>query len=104
MCLGRGVDGVDESNCRTRTCALLTINELYIGQTAVPYDIKWSRDRSTIGISIGLRVKAPVNATVVDVKGVLEEKKSWTSKRCTDSLSRAIHPQQGVPHRREAPV
>ncbi|MFC4440480.1 MULTISPECIES: hypothetical protein [Natrialbaceae] len=47
----------------------------------MPYDIEWSRDRSTIGISMDdsmdLWVKAPVDAIVEDVEAVLEEKKSW---------------------------
>jgi len=57
------------------------MNEFHIGQTVIPYEIEWSRDRSTIGLtldsSMELTVKAPVDATTDDVTEVLNQKKEW---------------------------
>ncbi|WP_323677865.1 SprT family zinc-dependent metalloprotease [Halorubellus sp. PRR65] len=57
------------------------MRQYHIGQTVVPYEIEWSPDRSTIGLSMDgtmeLAVRAPVDATLDDVEAVLEEKQQW---------------------------
>lgn len=57
------------------------MNEFHIGQTVIPYEIEWSRDRSTIGLSLDssmeLTVTAPIDATTEEVTEVLEQKKEW---------------------------
>ncbi|MXR19236.1 M48 family metallopeptidase [Halobacterium bonnevillei] len=57
------------------------MNQYHIGQTVVPYEIEWSTDRETIGLSMDgsmeLTVRAPVSATINDVEAVLEDKQQW---------------------------
>jgi len=57
------------------------MREYHIGQTVVPYEVEWSPDRSTIGISMNnsmeLRVRAPVSASIDDVEATLEKKNQW---------------------------
>jgi len=57
------------------------MREYHIGQTVVPYEIEWSPDRSTIGLSMDgsmeLTVRAPVEASLDDVEEVLADKKQW---------------------------
>lgn len=57
------------------------MNQYHIGQTVVPYDIEWSPDRETIGLSMDgsmeLVVRAPVEATIDDVEDVLDDKRQW---------------------------
>lgn len=53
----------------------------HIGQTVVPYEIEWSPDRSTVGLSMDdsmeLSVRAPVEASLGDIEEVLADKKQW---------------------------
>jgi predicted metal-dependent hydrolase len=53
----------------------------HIGQTVVPYEIDWSQDRETIGLSLDesleLTVRAPMTATHGDIESVLDERQSW---------------------------
>lgn len=60
------------------------MNEYHIGQTVVPYEIEWSRDRSTFGLSMDhsmeLSVKAPLDASLDDVEEVLDDKREWILK------------------------
>ena len=57
------------------------MNEYHIGQTIVPYEIEWSPDRETIGLSMEsdmeLLVRAPTDATLDDVERVLNDKRQW---------------------------
>lgn len=57
------------------------MTEYHIGQTVVPYEIEWSPDRSTIGLSMDgsmeLTVRAPLDASLDDVDAALDEKKQW---------------------------
>lgn len=57
------------------------MNEYHIGQTVVPYEIEWSPERETVGLSMEsemeLLVRAPTDATLEDIECVLEEKKQW---------------------------
>jgi predicted metal-dependent hydrolase len=57
------------------------MNEYHIGQTVIPYEIEWSPDRSTIGLSMDssmeLTIRAPVEASLDDVEEVLADKKQW---------------------------
>jgi hypothetical protein len=60
------------------------MNEYHIGQTVVPYEIEWSGDRSTIGLSMDrsmeLTLKAPRSATTEDIEQVLDKKREWILK------------------------
>jgi predicted metal-dependent hydrolase len=60
------------------------MNEYHIGQTVVPYEVEWSQDRSTIGLSMDhsmeLTIKAPYSATTEDIEQVLGDKKEWILK------------------------
>lgn len=57
------------------------MKEYHIGQTVVPYEIEWSDERDTVGLSMDgsmeLTVKAPVDASLTDVETVLEDKRQW---------------------------
>ncbi len=57
------------------------MKQYHIGQTVVPYEIEWSPDRETIGLSMEsemeLLVRAPTDATLDDVEEILEDKKQW---------------------------
>lgn len=57
------------------------MRQYHIGQTVVPYEIEWSPDRSTIGLSMDgsmeLLVRAPVEASLDDIEAVLADKKQW---------------------------
>ena len=57
------------------------MREYHIGQTVVPYEINWSDDRETIGLSLDqsleLTVRAPMSATTDDVEDVLESRQEW---------------------------
>lgn len=60
------------------------MSEYHIGQTVVPYEIEWSTDRSTIGLSMDrsmeLCVRAPVDASLEDVEETLDDKREWILK------------------------
>ncbi|MEE6211176.1 SprT family zinc-dependent metalloprotease [Salarchaeum sp. III] len=55
--------------------------QYHIGQTVVPYEIDWSANRETIGLSVDtsmeLTVTAPMSATHDDVEAALDEKQPW---------------------------
>ncbi|MCU4974863.1 M48 family metallopeptidase [Halobacteria archaeon AArc-m2/3/4] len=57
------------------------MREFHIGQTVVPYEIDWSQDRETIGLSLDqsleLTVRAPMTATIDEVETVLESRREW---------------------------
>lgn len=57
------------------------MKQFHIGQTVVPYEIEWTQDRETIGLSMDsemeLLVRAPTDATLEDVEEVLDDKKQW---------------------------
>ena len=57
------------------------MREYHIGQTVVPYEIDWSDDRETIGLSLDqsleLTVRAPMTATTGDIENVLESRQEW---------------------------
>lgn len=57
------------------------MREHHIGQTVVPYEIDWSEDRETIGLSVDqsleLTVRAPMTATTDDIEDVLESRQEW---------------------------
>jgi predicted metal-dependent hydrolase len=57
------------------------MKEYHIGQTVVPYEIEWSDERDTVGLSMDgsmeLTVKAPVDTSLTDVETVLEDKRQW---------------------------
>jgi len=59
----------------------LRMREYHIGQTVVPYEIDWSDDRETIGLSLDqsleLTVRAPMTATTGDIENVLESRQEW---------------------------
>lgn len=76
------------------------MREYHIGQTIVPYEIDWSPDRETIGLSLDeslqLRVRAPMTATLTDVEGVLDAKQEWLLKKLYH-----LNEQEGPPYNRE---
>jgi predicted metal-dependent hydrolase len=59
--------------------------EHHIGQTVVPYDIRYSEDRETFGLSIDesmeLTVRAPITATLSDIEAVLDDRREWILKK-----------------------
>jgi len=72
----------------------------HIGQTVVPYEINWSTDRETIGLSLDeslqLTVSAPMEATTADIEETLSERNEWL-------LDKLYHldEQKGPPYDRE---
>ncbi|ELY62311.1 M48 family metallopeptidase [Natronococcus jeotgali] len=57
------------------------MRQYHIGQTVIPYEVDWSRDRETIGLSLDhsleLTVRAPMTATLDDIETVLENRSEW---------------------------
>jgi len=53
----------------------------HIGQTVVPYEIRYSEDRETIGLSLDesmeLTVTAPMTAIQADIEEVLDSRQEW---------------------------
>jgi len=53
----------------------------HIGQTVVPYEVRYSEDRETIGLSLGesmeLTVTAPMSATLADIEELLDSRQEW---------------------------
>lgn len=63
------------------------MNEIDVGQIKVPYRIKWSDKRETVGLSLSpekeLTVRAPRTASLEEVDSILEEKKEWILEKFT---------------------
>jgi predicted metal-dependent hydrolase len=76
------------------------MREYHIGQTVVPYEINWSPDRETIGLSLNesleLRIRAPMTATLADVESALDAKQEWLLKKLYH-----LNNQEGPPYDRE---
>jgi predicted metal-dependent hydrolase len=57
------------------------MREYHIGQTVVPYEVDWSPDRETIGLSLDeslkLTVRAPMTTTHGEIEDVLDDRQSW---------------------------
>ncbi len=74
--------------------------QLHIGQVQVPYEIEWSEDRNTIGISMKpdreLIVTAPPSATLDDTWDALDQRKLWILKKL-----KQIDDQEDPPANRE---
>lgn len=72
--------------------------EFDIGQTVVPYEVRYSQDRETIGLTIDesmeLTVKAPMKATLEDVEDVLEDRKEWVLEKLYGLAEQADTPRQ----------
>lgn len=55
--------------------------QFHIGQTIVPYEVRYSEERETYGLSIDesmeLTVRAPISASLADVETVLADRKEW---------------------------
>lgn len=70
----------------------------HIGETAIPYEITWTQDRSTVGLSIDesmeLTVKAPMDVTYEEIRSVLDEKQSWLLEKIYGLSSQADQPGQ----------
>lgn len=53
----------------------------HIGQTVVPYEVRYSEGRETIGLSLDesmeLTVTAPMTATLADIEEVLDNRQEW---------------------------
>lgn len=76
------------------------MREHHIGQTVVPYEIDWSADRETIGLSLDeslqLTVRAPMEATTDDIENVLSERHEWLLEKLYH-----LDEQKGPPYDRE---
>jgi len=76
------------------------MREHHIGQTVVPYEIDWSADRETIGLSLDeslqLTVRAPMEATTDDVEEVLSDRHEWLLEKLYH-----LDEQKGPPYDRE---
>jgi hypothetical protein len=72
----------------------------HIGQTVIPYEIEWVRDKKTIELSMDdsmeLQVRAPMRATLSDVESTLDSKQSWLLEKLY-----ALSEQAGLPGERE---
>lgn len=57
------------------------MREYHIGQTVVPYEVDWSQDRETIGLSLDesleLTVRAPMTTTHGEIEDVLDDRQPW---------------------------
>lgn len=75
-----------------------TMREYHIGQTVVPYEVRYSADRETIGLSIDesmeLTVTAPMTATLDDVEAVLDDRKSWILEKLYGLAEQADTPRR----------
>lgn len=64
----------------------------------VPYEVRYSEDRETIGLTIDesmeLTVKAPITATLEDVEGVLDDRKEWILEKLYGLAEQADTPRQ----------
>jgi predicted metal-dependent hydrolase len=72
--------------------------EYHIGQTVVPYEIDWSEDRETVGLSLDesmeLTVRAPMTATLSDVEGVLDSRTEWILEKLYGLAEQADTPRE----------
>lgn len=72
--------------------------EYHIGQTVVPYEIDWSEDRDTVGLSLDesmeLTVRAPLSATLSDVEGVLDSRTEWILEKLYGLAEQADTPRE----------
>lgn len=70
--------------------------EYHIGQTIVPYEIRYSERRETFGLSLDesmeLTVNAPISATLADVEGVLDDRKEWILEKLYGLTEQADSP------------
>lgn len=53
----------------------------HIGQTVIPYEVRYSENRETVGLSLDesmeLTVTAPMTATLAEIEVVLDDRKEW---------------------------
>jgi predicted metal-dependent hydrolase len=72
--------------------------EHHIGQTVVPYEVRYSEDRETIGLSIdesmALTVRAPISATLGDIEGVLDDRREWILEKLYGLRKQADTPRE----------
>lgn len=72
--------------------------EYHIGQTVVPYEVRYSEERETIGLSIDesmeLTVRAPMTATLVDIEEVLDNRQEWILKKLYGLAEQAETPRE----------
>ena len=73
-------------------------DKLHIGQITLPYEVRWSEKRSTIGVELTpekkLIVRAPVTADDASVQEVLEGKKPWLLKKLSGLERQSSPPQE----------
>ncbi|MFP4028469.1 MAG: M48 family metallopeptidase [Candidatus Brocadiia bacterium] len=76
------------------------MRRLNIGQISLPYEIRWSPDRKSIGLSLSnsseLTVNAPSSAALDEIEATLERKKPWLLRklRAVDSQEEAPGPKE----------
>lgn len=72
------------------------MREYHIGQTVVPYEVDWTTNRETIGLSLDesleLTVRAPMTATHGDIEGVLDDRQEWLLEKLYDLNEQADPP------------
>lgn len=72
--------------------------EFHIGQTVVPYEVRYSEDRETFGLSIDgsmeLTVQAPIEATIGDIEGLFDDRKEWILEKLYGLSEQADTPRQ----------
>jgi hypothetical protein len=76
------------------------MRRLDIGQISVPYEIRWSPDRKSIGLSLSssseLTVSAPSSAGLEEIEAMLEKKKPWLLRKL-----RSVGEQEAPPQPKE---
>ena len=76
------------------------MRRLDIGQISVPYEIRWSPDRQSIGLSLSssseLTVTAPSSAGLDEIEAMLEKKKPWLLRKL-----RSVGEQEAPPQPKE---
>lgn len=70
----------------------------HIGQTVVPYEIRYSENRETFQLSLDesmkLEVRAPISAKIDEVEAVLDDRKDWILDKLYGLAEQADTPRQ----------
>lgn len=72
--------------------------EYHIGQTVVPYEVRYSENRETFQLSLDesmeLEVRAPISAKIDEVEAVLDDRKDWILDKLYGLAEQADTPRQ----------
>jgi predicted metal-dependent hydrolase len=70
----------------------------HIGQTVVPYEIRYSENRETFQLSLDesmeLEVRAPISAKIDEVEAVLDDRKDWILDKLYGLAEQSDNPRQ----------